>query len=266
MTNFLDEIAARTKRRVQADRERVSLEQLKLWAKAKPAPLDFRSAITQEGRTTVIAELKQASPSAGLIRGEADLSVRAKTYVTGGASAISVLTEEEFFRGSPQVLEATRKAVKAPLLRKDFILDEYQVEESRVLGADALLLIAALLPGSLLYDLVQRTAESGLVALVEAHDERDLERALNARAKVIGINNRDLRTLRVDMTTADKLLPLLPRIGVTIVVESGIRSGADVERYAKAGAHAVLVGESLMREADPLDALKSLVAAGRRKN
>jgi indole-3-glycerol phosphate synthase len=263
MTNFLDEVAARSHKRVQADKQRVTLEQLKAWAKKKPTPKDFRAAIHKPGRVSLIAELKQSSPSAGLIRKENDIPGRIKGYAEGGAGALSILTEEEYFNGSPQFLESARKETKLPLLRKDFIVDSYQIEESRVLGADAILLIAAILPAGLLYDFIQRTVETQMTPLVEVHDERDLERAINAHAKVIGVNNRDLRTLKVDMASGDRLMPMIPRVGYTIVSESGIRTADDVKRCAKFGAHAVLVGESLMRQEDAAQAARTLVEAGK---
>lgn len=263
MSNFLDEVAARSHKRVQADKQRVSLEQLKQWIKKKPVPKDFRGNIHKVGRVSLIAELKQASPSAGLIRKEDDIVGRVKGYEQGGAGALSILTEEEYFHGSPQFLEEARERTKLPLLRKDFIVDSYQIEESRVLGADAILLIAAILPAGLLYDFVQRAVDNQLTPLVEVHDERDLERAINAHAKVIGVNNRDLRTLRVDMATSQRLIPQIPRIGYTVVGESGIRTADDVKRFKAFGAHAVLVGESLMRQEDAAQATRALVDAGR---
>ena len=205
--SFLEEVAARSHKRVQADKQRVTVEQLRQWIKKKPAPKDFRAAIHKAGQVSLIAELKQASPSAGVIRIENDIPARITGYALGGAGAVSSLTEEEYFHGSPQLLEAAREQTALPLLRKDFIVDSYQIEESRVLGADAILLIAALLPGGLLYDFVQRTLEAQMAPLVEVHDERDLERAINAHAKIIGVNNLDLRTLKVDMAAGDRAHP-----------------------------------------------------------
>jgi len=263
MSTFLEEVAARSHKRVQADKQRTTVEQLRLWIKKKPPVNNFREAIHKQGQVSLIAELKQASPSAGLIRKENDIPGRIKAYVEGGAGALSILTEEEYFHGSPQFLEAARNETKLPLLRKDFIVDSYQIEESRVLGADAILLIAAILPAGMLYDFVQRTIDTQLTPLVEVHDERDLERAINAHAKVIGVNNRDLKTLKVDMATGDRLIPQIPKIGYTIVAESGIRTADDVRRYKKAGAHTILVGESLMRQADAVEAVRILVEAGK---
>ena len=263
MSTFLEEVAARSHKRVQADKQRTTVEQLRLWIKKKPPVNNFREAIHKQGQVSLIAELKQASPSAGLIRKENDIPGRIKAYVEGGAGALSILTEEEYFHGAPQFLEAARNETKLPLLRKDFIVDSYQIEESRVLGADAILLIAAILPAGMLYDFVQRTIDTQLTPLVEVHDERDLERAINAHAKVIGVNNRDLKTLKVDMATGDRLIPQIPKIGYTIVAESGIRTADDVRRYKKAGAHTILVGESLMRQADAVEAVRILVEAGK---
>jgi len=262
MADFLEEIAAKAHRRVQADKSRVPVETLKQWIRKKPTTKDFRSAIHQTGKVSLIAELKQASPSAGVIRQENNIPARIQGYQTGGAAALSILTEEEYFNGSPQFLEETRKLSSLPLLRKDFLVDGYQIEESRVLGADAVLLIAALLPAGLLGDFIRRAEDNQLTPLVEVHDERDLERAINAHAKVIGVNNRDLRSLKVDLATGEKLTPMIPKHGYTAIVESGIRTPEDVQRFAKCGAHAVLVGESLMRDADAAGAVRKLVEAG----
>jgi indole-3-glycerol phosphate synthase len=261
--SFLDEVNMRAHKRVQADKQRVSVEQLKQWIKRKPAVKDFRAGIHKPGVVSLIAELKQASPSAGVIRVENNIPVRIAGYGNGGAGALSILTEEEYFNGSPQLLELARKESALPLLRKDFIVDRYQIEESRVLGADAILLIALSLPGGLLYDFIQHALDTQLTPLVEVHDERDLERAINAHAKVIGVNNRDLHTLKVDLATSGKLIPMIPKIGYTIVSESGIRTPEDVRHCGKIGAHAVLVGESLMRQPDAALAVRTLVEAGK---
>jgi indole-3-glycerol phosphate synthase len=263
VTNFLDEIAARTHKRVQIDKQRTSLDQLKKLIKKKPAPKKFRESIHQPGRITLIAELKQASPSAGVIRKEDDIPGRIRAYTEGGASALSILTEEEYFHGSPQILEEARETTKLPLLRKDFIVDGYQIEESRVLGADAILLIAAILPVGMLADFIQRSTDNELAALVEVHDERDLERALHSRATIIGVNNRDLKSLKVDLATSERLIPQIPKYGYTIVAESGIRTPQDVARFAQAGAHTLLIGEALMREANVAETVKAFVDAGK---
>jgi indole-3-glycerol phosphate synthase len=261
--SFLDEVALRSHKRVQADKQNVTVEQLKAWIKRKPPVKDFRAGIHKAGTVSLIAELKQASPSAGVIRIENDIPARITGYTSGGAGALSILTEEEYFHGSPQLLESARKQTTLPLLRKDFIVDSYQIEESRVLGADAILLIAALLPAGLLADFIQRALDTQLAPLVEVHDERDLERAINAHAKIIGVNNRDLRTLKVDMATNELLIPQIPKVGYTIISESGIRTPEDVRHCGKIGAHAVLVGETLMRQADAAAAVRTLVDAGK---
>jgi indole-3-glycerol phosphate synthase len=207
----------------------------------------------------VIAEVKKASPSKGVIRADFDPVAIARRYAACGAAAISVLTEERYFQGSPGHLEAIRAAVDVPLLRKDFIVDPYQVEESRAWGADALLLIVAALDDAALRELHAAALELGLDVLVEAHTADEVDRAAAAGATLIGINNRDLRTFVTTLETAERLSERLPA-GALGVAESGIETPADVARLRRAGYEVFLVGESLMRQPDPGAALQALLA------
>lgn len=206
----------------------------------------------------VIAEVKKASPSKGLIRADFDPVALAKTYAAHGASAISVLTEERFFQGSLEHLERIRRAVQVPLLRKDFTLDPYQLVEAKSYGADAVLLIAAMLEPSLMRELREQATELLLDSLIEVHTERELEAALAAEAQLIGLNNRDLKTFEVSFSTTERLAPLIPR-GATAVCESGIDSLAQIRRVEKLGVHVFLIGESLMRAPEPGKKLAELL-------
>jgi indole-3-glycerol phosphate synthase len=226
---------------------------------AKKPGRAFASALRKPDGLSIIAELKQASPSAGVIRQESNLAGRIQGYTKGGASALSILTEEYYFHGSPYVLELARKETDLPILRKDFIIDPYQVEESRHMGADALLLITTLLPPSLLQEMLAHCREVGLEALVETHDEKDLEKALKVGAETLGINHRNLRTLQMDMSLSERLLPMVPKDGKTVVIESGITKPQELARLRKAGAHAVLIGETLMRDPNPEAIVRSFV-------
>jgi indole-3-glycerol phosphate synthase len=207
----------------------------------KPAP----------GGVALIAEVKKASPSRGVLVPDRpwDPVGLARTYAENGAAAISVLTDEKYFQGHLDLLGTIRAAVPVPLLRKDFTIDEYQLWESRAAGADAILLIVAILPPALLHDLLAAAKGLGLGALVETHTAAELDVALGAGARVVGINNRDLRTFETRLETTVGLLPTIPP-GLTVVSESGFASAADVRRVVGAGAHAVLVGEGLVRAAD----------------
>jgi indole-3-glycerol phosphate synthase len=209
-------------------------------------------------RRRIVAEVKKASPSKGLIRADFDPVAIALDYEAHGASAISVLTEERFFQGSLRHLEEIRDAVKVPLLRKDFTVDPYQIIEAKSHGADAVLLIAAMLDPGLLSDLRAQAGTLGLDALVEVHTESDLAAALEARAQVIGINNRDLKTFDVDLSTTERLAPLIPR-GTAGVCESGIDSPEQIRRIESSGVHVFLIGEALMRAHEPGKKLAALL-------
>lgn len=228
-------------------------------AAAKPA-LDAAAALRADG-IGVIAEVKRASPSKGELSTITDPASLARAYEEGGARVISVLTEERRFKGSLADLDAVRKAVGIPVLRKDFIVGPYQIHEARAHGADVILLIVAALDQNTLASLLDRTESLGMTALVEVHTEEEADRALEAGASVIGINARNLKTLEVDRDTFGRIAPGLPS-RVVKIAESGVRGTADLLAYAGAGADAVLVGEGLVTSGDPRTAVKDLVAAG----
>jgi indole-3-glycerol phosphate synthase len=223
---------------------------------AEPAR-DFAGALRQSGGLGVIAEMKKASPSRGDIGPDVSSAAQAAKYETGGADAISVLTEETYFKGSIRDLQEASRAVSLPVLRKDFIIDEYQLYEARANGADAVLLIAAILTPRQLAVLHKRADDLELCALVEVHNEDDLAKTLDVAPKVIGINNRDLTTFRTDLSTTERLRPFIP-IDVTVVSESGIDGPAAALRVKAAGAGAVLVGEALMKSKAPGALIKQI--------
>jgi indole-3-glycerol phosphate synthase len=251
---ILDRIVADARELLAQRRAREPLTAVRSRAKTAPPPLPFAPALVGE-RLRVIAEVKKASPVKGVFDPHMDPVARAATYATSGAAAISVLTEPRHFLGDLDFLPRIRAGLAArglscpPLLRKDFLFDPYQLYEARAAGADAVLLIVAILGDGLLRDLLALAAELGLGALVEVHDEAEVERALRADAQVIGINNRDLRTFRTELDTTLRLRPLIPD-GKVVVSESGIGGVADARLLRAAGVHAVLVGESLMTAAD----------------
>lgn len=228
----------------------------RLAAANRPGRRDFRAALTAR-RPAVIAEIKRASPSKGLLCEDFDPPSLARDYAAGGAAALSVLTDEKFFQGRLADLEAARAAVRLPVLRKDFILDEYQVAEAAAHNADAILLIAAVLPLKTLTRLREEAAGYGMAALVEVHDERELELALASGAGIVGVNNRDLGTFEVSLETSLRLAAMMPA-GVVKVSESGIHSRADVHRLMEAGYDAFLVGEHLVRANDRAAAVREL--------
>ena len=256
--SFLDEILEHKRRELVLARERSPAQALAKRARERrEAARGFRRALETAERPRVIAEIKRRSPSKGEIRPDFDAVACAQAYAAAGAAAISVLTDSHYFGGSLELLEQVRDAVSLPLLRKDFILEAYQVDEARVHGADAVLLIAAALPPRALRELREHAETLGLDALVEVHDERELEAALAAGADLIGINNRDLRTFEVDLGVSERLAGKLPE-GCIGVAESGIFTPRDWERLEAAGAQAFLVGEALMRESDVGAALRRL--------
>jgi indole-3-glycerol phosphate synthase len=262
--DLLRAIVASTRRIVETRRERESQATLERRAQqARPDGPRFEAALGAAERINVIAECKRRSPSKGVLAHEYDPVKLAKAYERGGAAAISVLTEPTFFDGSLEHLAAVRRAVGLPLLRKDFIVDEYQLHEARGSGADAILLIVAALEQPELIRLYRRAGELGLAALVEAHDEDEVKRALDAGATLIGINNRNLRTLAVDVDASYRLARLIPR-GVIAVSESGLQSRGDLERLRGEGYRAFLIGERFMTDADPARAISELtgVAVG----
>jgi len=227
-------------------------------AERQPPPRGFRAALAAAQTVALIAEVKKASPSAGVIRADFDPVAIARAYERSGAACISVLTDRPFFQGDPSYLSRVREAVDLPLLRKDFILDPVQVAEARALGADACLLIVAALEPPALADLMAAVGALGMDALVEVHNEEELNAALDAGADLVGINNRDLRTFEVSLEVSERLAPMLPDSAVT-VAESGIKTRADVERLKACGIDAILVGETLMRAEDIESAARALL-------
>lgn len=224
-----------------------------------PPTRGFCQALQAANGVALIAEVKKASPSKGLIRPDFDPVAIARAYHAGGASCLSVLTDETYFQGSLSYLQAIREVVPLPLLRKDFILDPLQVYQARAAGADAILLIVAALPSPARLAELRHVAESlGMDALVEVHNEAELALAIESGARLIGVNNRNLKTFDVTLETFERLAPHFP-LGATAVAESGIFTHADVQRMGTAGAHAVLVGESLMRQTDVEAATRSLL-------
>jgi len=246
---ILREILDRKREEVARRRREVPLARLRTEAAQAPPPRDFVAALSGP-HLALIAEVKRASPSKGLLRADFDPVDLARRYEANGAAAISILTDGPFFQGSLEHLRAVRRQVRLPLLRKDFILDPYQVYEARAAGADALLLIVAALDDATLQALYRLTRRLGMAALVEVHDEAELARALRIGPRLVGINNRDLRTFRVDLGTTARLRPQVPR-EVLLVAESGIGGRSDAEELAAVGADAILVGEALVRAADP---------------
>jgi indole-3-glycerol phosphate synthase len=244
-----------------ADRQlHVTLDQLKDMAGRAPSPVDAMAALRGQD-VAVIAEVKRASPSKGAMAAIADPAALAADYEAGGARVISVLTEPRRFAGSLGDLAAVRDAVQVPLLRKDFVISSYQLWEARAHGADMALLIVAALAQPALVSLVERAVSIGLVPLVEVHDEEELDRAVLAGAKIIGVNARNLATLEVDRGVFARLAPRIPE-GIIKIAESGVRGPHDLLAYAAAGANAVLVGESLVTGKDPRSAVADLVTAG----
>jgi len=217
---------------------------------------DFRAALLRR-QPAIIAEIKKASPSKGVLCDDFNPGALARAYFAGGAAALSVLTDETFFQGSLSHLKTARATAYLPVLRKDFTIDEIDVVEAAAAGADAVLLIAAILTAKEISQFRQAARRYGMAALVEVHDEADLDKALEAGADIIGVNNRDLRTFQVSLETAERLALRLPREAVR-VAESGIHGRADIERLTAAGYQAFLVGEHLMRSADPAQALREL--------
>lgn len=243
---ILDEIVAQKRIEVAALRARATLAQLQAAAAVAPRSRDFAGALRDPfGRVCLIAEVKRKSPSKGVFRANLDAAKTARAYAVSGAACVSVLTDEQFFAGTLDDLRAVRQAVDLPILRKEFIVDEAQIFETRAAGADAILLIAAILTDTQMTAFYALAVSLGMAALVEVHDVGELRRVLPLRPALIGINNRDLRTFRTDLATTEALAPLIPPDCI-IVGESGIHSRTDVERLQRAGARAILVGESLI--------------------
>lgn len=259
MADILDKIAA-YKREDVAARKAVRSQ---VDASVASAPRGFRAALERAhapGRLALIAEIKKASPSKGLIRADFDPPVLAGAYETGGAACLSVLTDGPSFQGDDAYVAAAREATGLPVLRKEFLVDPWQVAESRALGADAILVILAMVDDSLAADLMSEAARLGMDALVEVHDETEMERAGRLGSTLVGVNNRDLRTFSVDLAVTERLSKMSPPDAL-LVTESGIFTPADVTRLERSGARAMLVGESLMRQADVTGATRALLSS-----
>jgi indole-3-glycerol phosphate synthase len=262
MSDILQRIVAVKREEIAAAKAQCDLTSLRAQALALGGMRDFEGALRRRiagGGAAVIAEIKKASPSKGVLREQFIPAQIAASYARHGAACLSVLTDERFFQGSAAFLQQARAACELPVLRKDFIVDEYQLAQSRAMGADCVLLIVACLADSQMAELETAALELGLAVLVEVHDSSELERALRLRTPLLGINNRDLRTFEVSLQATLDLLPRVPPDRL-VITESGILSAADVRHMRAAGVHAFLVGEAFMRAADPGLALAQLFA------
>lgn len=266
---ILDDIVKKRRERLKIEMQQMTLEGWKQKVKASGLhkPLDFGGALRRadgkkEDGLSIIAEVKKASPSAGIIREDFDPVRIAGEYVRSGVQAISVLTEKDYFMGDDSYLAKVRQIAPMPLLRKDFIIDLWQIYQSRCLGADAILLIVALLNEELLKKMMIVAGIIGLQCLVEIHDEEEVERALKAGAKIIGINNRNLKTFETDLKTTERLIGSIPHDRI-VVSESGIRTANDIRYLKEVGADAVLIGESFMRAGSPADKVQELRQSGK---
>jgi indole-3-glycerol phosphate synthase len=264
---ILDDIVRHKRQQLETEMKGMAIEGWKQKIKGPGVhkPLDFYGAIKRSGELSIIAEVKKASPSKGLIRADFDPADIGRQYARAGVQAISVLTERDFFQGDDENLVKVRQVAPVPILRKDFIIDLWQVYQSRCLGADAILLIVSILPDELLNKMLVVAKILGLHCLVEVHDERELSRALDAGAKIIGINNRDLKTFVTDIRTSEKLINLIPH-DRAVVSESGIKTPEDMAYLRGLGVDAVLIGESLMAASsigDKLEELRMAVSYGK---
>jgi indole-3-glycerol phosphate synthase len=262
MSDTLARICADTRRTIARAKLLAPLAAVERAARAAAPPRGFRAALERAvaaGGWGLIAEIKKASPSAGLIRPDFDPAALARAYAAGGATCLSVLTDEPYFQGEAAHLQTARAACNLPVLRKDFMLDPYQVVEARAMGADCILVILAALTDGQARELAAIAAEWQMDVLAEVHDRGELDRALALDTPLIGINNRNLKTLRTDIATVEALAPAVPK-DRRIVAESGLRSAADLARMGKAGVQCFLIGEALMREPDVAAATRALLA------
>jgi len=259
--NKLDEICATKRIEVGERRGFATIDDLDRLAREQSAPRGFRAAIEAKARDgfALIAEIKKASPSKGVIRADFRPAEHAVAYQRGGAACLSVLTDAAYFQGHEDYLADARRACTLPVLRKDFMVDPWQVAEARAIGADAILVIVAALEDGAMAEIESAAIERGMDVLVEVHDEDELERASRLRSRLIGINNRDLKSFRTDLATTERLAPRAPE-GALLVGESGIATSSDCARLARVGVRAFLVGESLMRQPDVEAATRALLA------
>ena len=255
---ILDDINKHKIIEVAESKRRTPIETLKERILKRPVAKSFSAALRRDTNIRIIAEIKKASPSLGIIRKDFRPVEIAQIYEAGGAAAISVLTDEKFFQGSLSYLTEVKRTVSLPALRKDFIIDRYQIYEARAAGADAILLIAALLSGEEMQDYLALSGELGMESLVEVHSEEELKKVLQTNAHIIGVNNRDLATFVTDMTTTLRLRQMIPD-GKIVVSESGIKTRGDVETLLKAGVGAILVGEVMMKSQDISAKLRELL-------